>query len=96
MYNCLGKYQEVEKLKNTNYDEYVKQKEILFVRTDLSKVSENENKYYKIIKFYKDRLVGLGVMRNLYNSCTSEGHYTKVEKKTVKRKKKFAINKEAV
>ena len=91
-----SKYQEVEKLKNTNYDEYVKQKEILFVKTDLSKVSENINKYYKIIKFYKDRLVELGVMRNLCNSYTSEGHYTKVEKKTVKRKRKVAINKEAV
>ena len=91
-----SKYQEVEKLKDTNYEEYVKQKEILFVKTDLSKVSGNENKYYKIIKFYKDRLVELGVMRNLYNSCTSGGRYTKVEKKTVKRKKKFAINKEAV
>ena len=39
---------------------------------------KNENKYFKIIKFYKNRLVELGVMRNLKNSCNSyAGIYTK-------------------
>ena len=59
------------------------------MKTDLSKVSGNENKYYKIIKFYKDRLVELGVMRNLYNSCTSGGRYTKVEKKNREKEKEI-------
>ena len=76
------KYKEIEKLKDKNYDEYIKQKEILFVRSDLEKVYTNENKYYKIIKFYKNRLVQLGVMKNLFNSYTSEGEYTKVASKT--------------
>ena len=76
------KYKEIEKLKDVDYDEYIKQKEILFVRSDLEKVYTNENKYYKIIKFYKNRLVQLGVMKNLFNSYTSEGEYTKVASKT--------------
>ena len=37
-------YKEVEKLKDTDYDEYIKQKEILFVRNDLKQVNTNENK----------------------------------------------------
>ena len=71
------KYKSIETIKNVNYDEYIKQKEILFVKNDLEKVLTNENKYYKIIKFYKNKLVNLGAMRNLYNSYTSEGRYTK-------------------
>lgn len=71
------KYQAIEKLKDINYDEYIKQKEILFVKSDLEKVLTNENKYYKIIRFYRNKLVELGVMRKLYNSYVSEGRYTK-------------------
>ena len=73
------KFKEVEKLKDSNYDEYIKQKEILFIKSDLDKVYTNENKYFKIINFYKNKLVELGVMRKLYNSYTSEGQYTKVK-----------------
>ena len=73
------KFKEIEKLKDSNYDEYIKQKEILFIKSDLEKVYTNENKYFKIINFYKNKLVELGVMRKLYNSYTSEGQYTKVK-----------------
>ena len=79
-------YKEIEKQKDTNYDEYIKQKEILFIKSDLEKVYTNENKYYKIIKFYKNKLVELGIMRKLYNSYTSEGKYIK-NKNKVKSKK---------
>ena len=50
-----NEYKKINELKDSNYDEYIKQKEILFVESDLKKVSVNENKYYKIIKFYKNR-----------------------------------------
>ncbi len=85
------KYKEIEKIKDKNYDEYIKQKEILFITSDLSKVYANENKYYKIIKFYKNRLVNLGVMRNLQNSYSSEGTYTKVAKVKHNRIKEKAV-----
>lgn len=81
------KYKEVEKLKDENYDEFVKQKEILFIKNDLSKVAVNENKYFKIIQFYRNKLVELGVMRNLRNSYSSDGAYTKACSKHVKVKK---------
>lgn len=85
------KYKEIEKQKDENYDEYIKQKEILFIKSDLEKVYANENKYYNIIKFYKNKLVELGVMRKLYNSYESEGKYIK-RKNNVKAK----LSKEAV
>lgn len=68
-------YQEIEKTKETNKEEYLKQKEILFIRGDLKEVYQNENKYYKIIKFYKNKLVELGAMKELKNKCISEGSY---------------------
>ena len=69
------KYQEIEKTKETNKEEYLTQKEILFIRADLKEVYQNENKYCKIIKFYKNKLVELGAMKKLKNKCISEGSY---------------------
>lgn len=72
------KYQEVENLKGQDNNAYIKAKEILFISNDLKQVSKNENKYYKIIKFYKNKLVEFGVMKELKNSCTSYiGTFTK-------------------
>ena len=72
------KYKELESLKEIDEEKYLKEKEILFISNDLKQVLKNENKYFKIIKFYKNRLVELGVMRNLKNSCNSyAGIYTK-------------------
>lgn len=62
-------YKEISKLKDTNSEEYLKQKEILFIKSDLKAVSTNYIKYEKIIKFYKQKLVEIGEMKNLKNSC---------------------------
>lgn len=83
------KYQDIEKIEDKN--EKAKQREILFIRSDLSKVSQNENKYAKLISLYKSKLVELGVMRRLSSKCKSldEGIYIKgLEKKSkIKRAK---------
>ena len=78
------KYRDVEKLSIINKEEYLRQKQILFLKADLKKVYQNENRYYKIIKFYKDKLVELGAMRKLKNGCISYGYYIKVDKKLKK------------
>ena len=70
-------FQKINEMKETNPEAYQKQKEILFVRSDLKMVYQNENRYYKIIQFYKKKLVELGAMRNLRNSYESIGNYTK-------------------
>ena len=69
------KYKKITKLKEKNYIEYMKQKEILFISSDLKAVYKNELKYEKIIKFYKDKLTTLGAMKKIKNSCRSEGSF---------------------
>ncbi len=68
-------YKNISNLKETNYIEYMKQKEILFIQADLREVCNNPMKYDKIIKFYKNKLVELGVMRKLKDACKTEGNY---------------------
>ena len=69
-------YQEIQSLKETDKDEYEKQKEIIFIKADLKQVYQNEMKYHKIIKFYKQKLVDFGVMKELKNEYKSIGNYT--------------------
>lgn len=69
-----AKYKELENIKD-NKEEYMLKKEILFIKSDLKELYCNENKYYKIIKFYKNKLVSLGVMKNIKDKCKSEGTY---------------------
>ena len=68
------KYKELSNIEND--EEKEQQKEILFIKSDLKEVYSNENKYYKIIQFYKNKLVSLGAMKELKNKCISEGTYT--------------------
>lgn len=73
-----SEYREISKLQKNDKKEFEKQREILFIVNDLKQVSKNENKYYKIIKFYKDKLVELGVMKKMPNKCVSrEGKFIK-------------------
>ncbi len=69
-----NKYKELENIENK--EEKMKQKEILFIRSDLKQVYFNENKYYKIIQFYKEKLVSLGAMRQIKDKYRTEGTYT--------------------
>lgn len=72
-----AEYKKVNELKEKNYMEYSKNKEILFLRRELKEVYKNINRYFRIIKFYKRKLVALGAMRELKNSFISEGTYKK-------------------
>lgn len=76
--NFWKKFQEINKKKDTDYIDYLQEKQILFLRNDLKKLCSDKNKYYKIIKFYKTKLVELGAMQNLKNICISEGKYKKI------------------
>ena len=70
-----NKYKEICKLKETNFIEYVRQKEILFIKNDMKNIRENKPKtdYSKLIKYYKRKLIDYGAMRELKNSYISEG-----------------------
>ncbi len=72
-----SKYKEISKLKETDFIEYVKQKEILFIKDDMKKLGKEKLDYSKIMKYYKRKLIDYGAMKELKNSYTSNGHYIK-------------------
>ncbi len=84
-------YKKISLLKEKNYMEYSKQKEILFLKRELKEVYKNVNRYCRIIKFYKRKLVTLGAMRKLKNSYISSGNYTKDGAGEVLKKEKVII-----
>ena len=52
-------------------------KEILFMKKEIEKLGQND-KNNKIIRFYKNKLIEYGVLREFRNSCrTEKGHYIK-------------------
>lgn len=78
-------YKAIEKLKQKDQEEYQKEKEILFIKSDLKILNLNAVKHKHIIKFYKEKLVEFGVMKQFKNKCkTQKGRYKKVNcEKTV-------------
>ena len=73
--NFWHKYKQIEKLKETDYIEYVKQKEVLFINDDISKIKDSKYDYSNLIKYYKRKLVDYGEIREI-NGRKSVGHYT--------------------
>ncbi len=71
------KYQRISKLKETDFIEYVKQKEVLFIKDDLKKIHDENNKvdYSKLETYYKRKLLDYGQIRELHNECKSCGKY---------------------
>lgn len=74
-----SRYKEIAKLKETDFIEYIKQKEILFIKNDMKKLQDGKTDYSKILKYYKRKLVDYGVMKQIKNSYQSEGKYIKVK-----------------
>lgn len=70
------KYKEISKLKDTDFVEYIKQKEVLFIKNDMKKIEDSKIDYSKIITYYKRKLVDYGAIRELKNVYKSVGKYT--------------------
>ena len=58
-------YKQIEKLKEVDFIKYVKEKEILFIKTDLKKIRNDKTDYSRLIKYYKRKLVDYGVMKEI-------------------------------
>lgn len=71
------KYKEVEKLKEVDFIEYVKQKEILFMKEDIKTIENEKTDYSRLIKYYKRRLVDYGAMKELRAYKTQNQKYKK-------------------
>ena len=69
------KYKEISKLKDIDFNEYIKQKEVLFIKNDIKKIKDSKVDYSKIITYYKRKLVDYKAIRELKNSYKSVGKY---------------------
>ena len=76
--NFFKKYKEIEVLKETDFIEYIKQKEVLFLKDDMPKLRKEKTDYSKLIKYYKRKLVDYGVMKQI-KAFKSERKYKKVK-----------------
>ncbi len=63
--NFYEQYKQIEKLKEVDFIKYVKEKEILFIKTDLKKIRNDKTDYSRLIKYYKRKLVDYGVMKEI-------------------------------
>lgn len=72
------KYQNICKLKDSNFIEYVKQKEILFIKNDMKSIKNEKYDYTQLIKYYKRKLVDYGAMREIQR-FVSKGQYKKIK-----------------
>ena len=72
----ISKYKRIESLKETDFIEYIRQKEVLFIKNDMPKIRKEKTDYSKLIKYYKRKLVDYDAMKEIkaFKSC---GIYTK-------------------
>lgn len=70
------KYKKISKLKDIDFVEYIRQKEILFIKNDMKKIKNTKVDYSKLITYYKRKLVDYGVLKELKNQYISKGKYT--------------------
>ena len=70
------KYKMLSQLKETDFIEYVKQKEILFIKNDIKRIRNEKIEYSKLEKYYKRKLVDYGIIKELKNEYKSIGKYT--------------------
>ena len=71
-------FQAICKLKDKDFIEYVKQKEVLFIQDDMKKIVKEKFDYSNLKKYYKRKLVDYGAMKEILGFY-SEGKYKKVK-----------------
>lgn len=70
------KYKEIKKLKEIDFVEYEKERDVLFIKNDIRKIQNSKVDYSKIITYYKRKLADYGALKELKNKYKSEGKYT--------------------
>jgi hypothetical protein len=68
----LEEFKQIEKIKENDFIEYIKQKEILFLKDDMKKLRDEKTDYTKLIKYYKRKLVDYGVMKEIRGVRTTK------------------------
>ena len=77
------KYKDIQKLKDVDFIEYIKEKEILFIKEDIQKIKGEKTDYTRLIKYYKRKLVDYGVMKEIRDCKTKEGKFIKCKFSTI-------------
>ena len=88
-------YKSIEKLKETDYIEYVKKKEVLFIKNDLIIIKNDTYDYTKLKKYYKRKLVDYDAIREICGK-KSIGKYIAKTKISERFSKKETLNEAAV
>ena len=74
------KCKRLELIRENGLKNYEIKKQILYIREDMRKLEKYNDKYFRILQFYRNRLVNLGDMRQAKNSFkTGKGKYVVVK-----------------
>ena len=69
------KYKEISKIKDTDFTEYTKQKEVLFIKADMKQIKNSKFDYSNIIKYYKRKLLDYGAIKQIRSYRTDDKKY---------------------
>lgn len=74
----LDEFKNIEKIKETDFNEYMRQKEILFIKEEIRKVKKEKIDYTILLRYYKRKLVDYGAIREMKcRASTRIGNYKK-------------------
>lgn len=74
----INEYKNIEKLKDTNFNEYIDKKEVLFIKEEIRKIKSEKIDYTILLKYYRRKLVDFGALREVKNKAvTKNGVYIK-------------------
>ena len=77
------KYKDIQKLKDIDFIEYVKETEILFIKEDIKNIKGEKTDYSRLVKYYKRKLVDYGVMKEIRDYRTQDGKFIKNKVSTI-------------
>ena len=59
----------------TDFTEYTKQKEVLFIKADMKQIKNSKFDYSNIIKYYKRKLLDYGAIKQIRSYRTDDKKY---------------------
>ena len=81
----LDEFKNIERIKETDFNEYMRQKEVLFIKEEIRKIKKEKIDYTILLRYYKRKLVDYGAIRGIKCSVgTRIGSYKKVKRETEK------------
>lgn len=70
-------YKTIESLKDKDYIEYIKRKEVLFLKDDMHKIRNDKYDYTRLIKYYKRKLVDYDAMKEITGVKSNVTYFSK-------------------